>query len=153
MKRISLMKSWSFTICLINILVWFGCESTIVDPCRENTDKRILRFKEYCYDASGHVRLAHPDGYEDTEWMLPIKTESEVYSLFHQLTGLQIHPSEKYEYSYHSEDYRYIVRIVRISYPINNIYASLYIWIEGCPEIETIHFVKTSQVINSWSQI
>ena len=143
MIRMSAIESWLLGICLIGLVILSGCEPTAISPCQEDTNQRIQLFKGYCYDSSGHVRLEQPAGFADTEWMIPIETDTDVHFLFHRLTGLQVHPAEKYEYSYHSEDYRYIVRIVGTSHPSNQRYASLYLHIEGCPEIETIYFVGT----------
>ena len=145
MKKALSIESWLLSLCLASMVVLSSCEPTIVSPCQEETDNRIQRFKEYCYDTSGNVCLEHPKGFADTEWMIPVATETDVHALFHRLTGLQVHPAEKYEYSYHSEDYRYVVRIVGIAQPTDKKYASLYLRIKGCPEIETIHFIGTSK--------
>lgn len=139
----SAIESWLLGMCLTALFILSGCETTVISPCQEETNQRIQLFKDYCYDSSGHVRLEQPDGFGDTEWMIPVETHTEVQTLFHRLTGLQVHPAEKYEYSYHSADYRYEVRIVGTSHPSNQRYASLYLWIESCPEIEVIHFVGT----------
>lgn len=143
MKRMLSIQSWLFGMCLTSLFILSSCEPTVVSPCQEETDNRILRFKEYCYDTSGNVCLEQPAGFATTEWMIPVETNTDVQALFHRLTGLQVHPAEKYEYSYHSGDDRYAVRIVGTSQPANQKYASLYLRIEGCPEIETIHFVGT----------
>ena len=146
MKRMSAIESWLLFMYLTSLFIMSSCEPTIISPCQEETNQRIQLFKDYCYDSSGHVRLEQPDGFADTEWMIPVETDTDVHSLFHQLTGLQVHPAEKYEYSYHSADYRYEVRIVGTSHPSNQRYASLYLHIEGCPEIKTIHFVGTRPI-------
>ena len=112
MKRMSAIKSWLLGMCLTGLFILSGCEPTVISPCQEDTNQRIQLFKDYCYDSSGHVRLEQPEGFADTEWMIPIETDTDVHSLFHRLTGLQVHPAEKYEYSYHSADYRYEVRLM-----------------------------------------
>ena len=132
MKRALSFESWLLSLCLASMVVLSSCEPTIVSPCQEETDNRIQRFKEYCYDTSGNVCLEHPKGFADMEWMIPVATETEVHTLIHRLTGLQVHPADKYEYSYHSEDYRYVVRIVRITQPTDKKYTSLYLRIKGC---------------------
>lgn len=145
MKTKLFISTWIWSMCLAGIVLLSGCEPMVVDPCKEQTDQRILQFREYCYDVAGNVVLAHPDGYADTEWMIPVGTGADVHPLFHRLTGLEVHPSEKYEYSYHSEDYRYVVRIAGTAQPADRKYASLYLRVEGCPEIETIHLVGASE--------
>lgn len=145
MKRKLSIESWVLGICLAGIALLSGCEPLVVDPCKERTNLRIQRFREYCYDVAGNVVLTHPDGYADKEWMIPVATDQEVHTIFNRLTGLEVHPTEKYEYSYHSEDYRYVVRIVGTAQPADKKYASLYLEVEGCPEIETIHLVGTSE--------
>lgn len=145
MKRKLFIESWVLGICMAGIALLSSCEPTVVDPCKEQTDQRILQFREYCYDEAGNVSLTHPDGYSDTEWMIPIAMVKEVPTIFNRLTGLEVHPSEKYEYSYHSEDYRYVVRIAGTAQPADRKYASLYLRVEGCPEIETIHLVGASE--------
>ena len=128
-------------ILMATSLILMGCEPTFVDPCEEQTNNRILRFREYCYDASGRVKLSHQEEDGETEWYIPIATDEELYQVFHQLTALSVHPSETLEYSYHSEDRRYVCRLVGNPRAKTNRYASLYLWIEGCPEIEVIHFL------------
>ncbi len=139
MKKRLLSEVWSWCMCLTSMIILSSCEPTLIDPCKEQTDNRILQFKEYCYDAAGNVRLAQPEDYADTEWMIPVETEAAIPTIFQQLTGLPLHSTEKYEFSYHSEDYRFVIRVVGQKEPINNKYVSLYLWIEGCPEIDTIH--------------
>lgn len=141
MKRTLFLAPRSWYMCLACVILLSGCETVIMDLCKEQTDNRILKFKEYCYDAAGKVRLAHPDGYAETEWMIPVETGTDVSTIFQKLTDLPVHFSEKYEYAYHSEDYRFTFRIVGQTIPVDHTYASLYLWIEGCPEIEVIHFV------------
>ena len=145
MKTKLFISTWVWGMCLAGIALLSSCEPLVVDPCKEQTDLRIQQFRAYCYDVAGNVVLTQSDGYAETEWMIPIETDQEVSTVFHQLTGLEIHSTEKYEYSYHSEDYRYVVRIVGTAQPTNRKYASLYLEVEGCPEIETIHFVGTPQ--------
>lgn len=140
MKRISL-TSMVWWLCMASSILLTSCESTLVDPCEELTNERIMRFREYCYDADGKVKLDRQEGDDETEWMISVETETEVYTTFNQLTGLQIHPAETFDYSYHSEDHRYVCRMVKNVETKNTRYASLYLWIEGCPEIEAIHFV------------
>ena len=141
MKRKLSIGTWVLAMCLACIALLPSCEPMVVDPCKEQTDKRILKFKEYCYDAAGKVRLAHPDGYAETEWMIPVETGTDVSTIFQELTDLPVHFSETYEYAYHSEDHRFTFRMVGQAVPVDLKYASLYLWIEGCPEIEVIHFV------------
>lgn len=145
MKRMLSIESWVLGMCLAGIALLSSCEPLVVDPCKEQTDLRIQRFRAYCYDVAGNVVLSQPAGYAETEWMIPIETDQELSTVFHRLTGLEIPSTEKYEYSYHSEDYRYVVRIVGTSQPSNRTYASLYLEVEGCSEIETIHLVGTPQ--------
>lgn len=145
MKRMLSIESWVWGICLAGIALLSSCKPLVVDPCNEQTDLRIQRFRAYCYDVVGNVVLNQSDGYAKTEWMIPIETEQDVSTVFHQLTGLEIHSTEKYEYSYHSKDYRYVVRIVGTAQPADRKYASLYLKVKGCPEIETIHFIGTPQ--------
>ena len=145
MKRKLSIGTWVWAICLASIALLSSCEPLIVDPCKEQTDNRILKFREYCYDAAGNVKLAHPEGYAETEWMIPVETESDVSIIFQKLTNLPVHFTKKYEYAYHSEDHRYTIRMVGQSEPVAHQYASLYLCIEGCPEIGTIHFIRTSQ--------
>lgn len=141
MKRLSLVTMvWCLCIAVTTALT--GCEPTFVDPCEEQTNNRILRFREYCYDASGNVKLNHQEGNGETEWVIPIATDEAFHQVFNQLTGLSVHPAETLEYSYHSEDHRYVCRLVGSAKAKSNRYASLYLWIEGCPEIEVIHFVR-----------
>ena len=141
MKRKLSIELWVLSFCMASITLLPGCEQSVVDPCKEQTDLRIQQFKEYCYDVAGNVALAHPDGYTDTEWMIPVGTDKEVATVFSRITGLQIHSSEQYEYSYRSEDRRYVCRLIGESIPDDLRYATLHIWVEGCPEIETIHFI------------
>ena len=143
MKRKLSIGTWVWAMYLASIVLLSSCEPLTVDPCKEQTDLRILRFREYCYDVTGRVLLAHPDGYAETEWMIPVETGTDVSIIFQKLTNLPVHFTEKYEYAYYSEDHRYTIRMVGQSEPINHQYASLYLWIEGCPEIGTIHFVHT----------
>ena len=143
MKRKLSIGTWVWAICLASIALLSSCEPLIVDPCKEQTDNRILKFREYCYDAVGNVKLAHPEGYAETEWMIPIRTEADIHTVFEHLTRLSLHTTMRYEYSYRSEDNRFIIKIIGQETPINGKYASLYLWIEGCPEIETIHFIHS----------
>ena len=143
MKRKLSIGTWVLAMCLTCTVLLPSCEPIVVDPCKEQTDLRILRFREYCYDVTGSVSLAHPDGYAETEWMIPVETEKDISAIFQQLTDLPVHFSENYEYAYHSEDYRFVIRIVGQETPVDNKYASLYVWIEGCPEIQAIHFKGT----------
>ena len=145
MKTKLSFSTWVWGMYLAGIVLLSGCEPVVVDSCKEQTDLRIKQFREYCYDVTGNVVLAQPDGYAETEWMIPVDTDTEVHPLFHRLTGLQIRTSDRYEYSYHSEDYRYVIRIVGKAQPADRKYASLYLRVAGCPEIETIHFVSTFQ--------
>ena len=140
MKRYSLTTMAWWLYMAITILLT-GCETTLTDPCEELTKQRILQFREYCYDANGNVRLTHQEGDDETEWVIPVNTSEEVQQVFHRLTGLAIVLTAHLEYAYHSEDYRYACRLVGGRTPVNQRYASLYLWIEGCPEIEIIHFV------------
>ena len=142
MIRMSFIKSWLLSICFTSLFILSSCEPIPISPCQEETNQRILLFKDYCYDSSGQVRLEQLEGFAATEWIIPVKTNTDVLTLFHRLTGLQVHPAEKYEYSYYSADYRYKVRIVGTAHPSSQKYPSLYLRIKGCPEIETIHFMR-----------
>lgn len=144
MKRMLSIQSWLFGMCLTSLFILSSCEPTVVSPCQEETDNRILRFKEYCYDTSGNVCLEQPAGFATTEWMIPVETNTDVQALFHRLTGLQVHPAEKYEYSYHSEDYRYVCRLTGKAKSTHGKYATLHLRIEGCPEITAIHFLQAT---------
>ena len=140
MKRISL-STMAWWLCIASTILLTGCDPTLIDPCEELTNNRILQFREYCYDVNGNVKLNHQAGDEETEWVIPVVTSEEVYQVFDQLTGLEILPTEHLDYSYHSEDYRYVCRLVGGATLVNHRYATLHVWIEGCPEIETIHFI------------
>ena len=137
----SLLQTMAPWIWMVSALILMGCEATPTAPCVEQTNNRILRFREYCYDASGNVKLEHQEGDSKTEWVIPIATDEEFHQVFHRLTGLSVHSADTFEYSYHSEDHRYVCRLVGNAQAKNNRYASLYLWIGGCPEIEVIHFV------------
>ena len=142
MKR-NIVTACAWLMCIICTTIWTGCESTLINLCEEQTNNRILQFREYCYDASGRVKLSHQEGNAETEWVIPVSTDQEVSTIFSQLTGLEISSTGNNEYSYHSEDHRYVCRFVRDVTHTNNRYASLYVWVEGCPEIEVIYFVGT----------
>lgn len=142
MKTKLFIQTLMWCICVAGISILSGCEKTVVDLCEEQTNNRILKFKEYCYDNSGKVKLEHREGYGDTEWIIGVENAGEVYTAYHEMTGLQIKPEGSYEYSYQSEDRRYVCRIVGSPEAVNGKYASLYVWVEGCPEIAAIHFVE-----------
>lgn len=143
MKRI-LVTTWTWLMCIICTTILTGCEPTLINLCEEQTTSRILRFREYCYDASGRVKLSHQEGDAETEWVISITTDEELYTIFHKLTGLSIQPTANPNYSYQSEDHRYVCRLAGDSRTKNNRIASLYLWVEGCPEIEVIHFIITN---------
>lgn len=145
MKRQS-VTAWTWLMCIICTTILMGCEPTLINLCEEQTNNRILRFREYCYDAGGRVKLSHQEGDAETEWVIPVHTDKEVSTVFSQLTGLEISSTGNYEYSYHSEDRRFVCRFVRDATRTSNRYASLYLWVEGCPEIEVIHFVGISHI-------
>lgn len=132
------------SVCVVGVSFLCSCQQEIVDPCEETTNSKILRFKEVCYNDSGEVIFDHLEGDGATEWNVAVETDDEVYRFYELLTGLQVCPDSKYEYSYHTDDLRYVSRIIGQVEPHEGKYASLFVEVEGCPEISVIHFITYS---------
>lgn len=106
----------------------------------KSSDAVVARFRELFYK-DGEVHANHLNRFEPTEWAIVVESPGKPLNAFADITGVTATLKEKYEYKYVSSDGKCSLRIKgQLNAGWDAIYATLYVWIEDCPEISMVHF-------------
>lgn len=114
-----------------------------------NSTQVIARFKSYFYERNGQVRANKLPGFSVKEWAVAAEKSNRPCEVFSDITGIEAPFSEKYDFTYRTEDGKCTLRLVGTGHPKEDaVFAILYAEIEGCPEIGKIYIVTTEYFMN-----
>jgi len=133
-NAVSLLMSLAWTVM---ILFFSSCSNDDDPEPYHSGEEAITNFRYYFYE-KGKVNALRLDNFLETEWGVPLDNAGLACEVFNKITGVEALLTDKYSYSYKSEDGKCSLRIEGRKSPEDAVYAILYIDIPDCPEFSKI---------------
>lgn len=137
--------------CMVTVVLFSGCSSDNDDPAPDpykTGGEAIATFRSYFYNAEG-VHAFKRDNFLETEWGVPLDDADKACLLFNNITGMDVKLTDKYNYTYRSEDGKCSIRMEGQKVPVDAVYGTMYVDIPACPEIHTVLLVTPGYFENA----